>query len=193
MAATGTGTDSPSGADSGWLAEQATEARREREAEAGEAAAWSNASSGPAIDGVDALRCEVIAAQHEAIEQQRLTPDPPEAPPRLTPGPQAAIAARAAELLAEAHANPAISITDEAKAAAYFRGRAIAELPLPDPPSHEAQRPPSWTNPDDAPRLGDRCRSCRGGSWWTESTTPRGWRCRVCHPPAAPFVKTVRT
>jgi hypothetical protein len=39
-----------------------------------------------------------------------------------------AIARRAAELLAEARANPAICITDDAKAAVYFESRAIAEL-----------------------------------------------------------------
>lgn len=37
------------------------------------------------------------------------------------------IEARAADLLAKARANPAITITDEAKAADYFRSRAIAD------------------------------------------------------------------
>jgi hypothetical protein len=39
---------------------------------------------------------------------------------------EATISARVAELLAQCRANPAIRVTDEAKAADYFRARAIA-------------------------------------------------------------------
>jgi hypothetical protein len=63
---------------------------------------------------------------------------------------------------------------------------------LPDlPPAqlhsgHAARaRPPSWSNPQDRPRNGDRCCICRSGRWWTAAPIPDGWCCSTCHPPAA--------
>jgi hypothetical protein len=43
-------------------------------------------------------------------------------------------------------------------------------------------RPPSWSEAEDVPLPGDRCR-CGGRRWWCEAEAPRGWRCWTCHPP----------
>jgi hypothetical protein len=47
-------------------------------------------------------------------------------------------------------------------------------------------RLPSWGDPADAPRPGDRCGCCgrhgSGGRWWIERAEPKGWRCARCHP-----------
>lgn len=45
-------------------------------------------------------------------------------------------------------------------------------------------RPPSWSDPQDRPRHGDRCCVCRLGRWWTAAPTPDGWCCATCHPPS---------
>lgn len=199
-----------------WLAEQGAEAQRERDHEAREAAAWANASQ-PANTDADTLCCDAIAARSEAIEQERIRPElpdpeapmpPPEgwatgfattAPPQADP---AAIERRAAELLEGARAHPAITITDAAKAADYFRGRALAEArararalaPGNQPASIGRLRPVSWSDVSDTPRPGDRCDCCGSSRWWTESALPRGWRCGACHPPAVPFgVRWVRS
>ncbi len=34
------------------------------------------------------------------------------------------------------------------------------------------------------PQPGDYCGCCKGSLWWTETETPKGWRCCCCHPPA---------
>lgn len=44
-------------------------------------------------------------------------------------------------------------------------------------------RPPSWSEPDDEPRKGDRCCLCGSGLWWTAAPRPDGWCCSTCHPP----------
>lgn len=44
-------------------------------------------------------------------------------------------------------------------------------------------RPPSWSEPDDEPREGDRCCLCGSGRWWTAAPTRDGWCCSTCHPP----------
>lgn len=45
--------------------------------------------------------------------------------------------------------------------------------------------PPSWSDPAIIPTAGATCSCCRTGrTWWTETGTPKGWRCRACHPPA---------
>ena len=44
-------------------------------------------------------------------------------------------------------------------------------------------RPPSWSEPDDGPREGDRCCLCGSGRWWTAAPKPDGWCCSTCHPP----------
>ena len=47
-------------------------------------------------------------------------------------------------------------------------------------------RLPSWGDPGDAPKPGDRCGCCgrhgTGGRWWSERAKPKGWRCARCHP-----------
>lgn len=177
----------------GWLAEQAAEAEREREHEAQEAAAWASASQ-PANADADTLCCEAVAEEPEPIERERPRPDSEDAQSRNGP----AIGRRADELLAEARAPPAITITDAAKAADYFRGRALAEAralaPGNQPASIGRLRPVSWSDAADAPRPGDRCHCCRGETWWTEGVMPRGWRCAACHPPPVPFgVRWVRS
>lgn len=105
-----------------------------------------------------------------------------------------AFAARAAELLAAAERNPVLRVADREKAADYFRVRAIAKLTPQEPGATiHRLRPPSWADPSDIPRPGDRCSCCRGNRWWTESKDPLGWRCSTCHAPPQPFVRTVRT
>jgi hypothetical protein len=42
--------------------------------------------------------------------------------------------------------------------------------------------PVSWADTSLVPTPGARCRCCRGRAWWTEATSPRGWRCSTCHP-----------
>ena len=54
-------------------------------------------------------------------------------------------------------------------------------------------RGPSWADADDMPKPGDRCHCCHGGTWWTESAEPAGWRCHTCHPPVRPCMRQVRT
>jgi hypothetical protein len=44
-------------------------------------------------------------------------------------------------------------------------------------------RPPSWSDPADAPRESDRCCLCGSGRWWTAAPIPDGWCCSTCHPP----------
>ena len=44
-------------------------------------------------------------------------------------------------------------------------------------------RPNSWADPNARPSLGCFCGYCRGQQWWCERAEPKGWRCRVCHPP----------
>lgn len=56
------------------------------------------------------------------------------------------------------------------------------------------RRPPSWSDPHDAPQPGDRCNCCRQGRWWAEIEDPLGWRCGTCHPPAVTLgLRQVRT
>ncbi len=43
-------------------------------------------------------------------------------------------------------------------------------------------RPPCWSDPDDVPVEGDRCR-CSARRWWTYAPKPDGWCCVTCHPP----------
>ncbi|WP_198370504.1 hypothetical protein [Roseomonas rosulenta] len=43
-------------------------------------------------------------------------------------------------------------------------------------------RPACWSDPDDTPVEGDRCR-CGGRRWWTYAPKPDGWCCATCHPP----------
>jgi hypothetical protein len=43
--------------------------------------------------------------------------------------------------------------------------------------------PPSWSDPATLPSPGCFCSCCRGQTWWSEGTAPKGWRCSVCHPP----------
>jgi len=43
-------------------------------------------------------------------------------------------------------------------------------------------RPPAWASLDPPPP-GAWCLVCRGGRFWRERDTPRGWRCLSCHPP----------
>jgi len=45
------------------------------------------------------------------------------------------------------------------------------------------KRPVSWSEPADAPLIGDTCSCCRGARWWCETQEPSGWRCWSCHPP----------
>jgi hypothetical protein len=50
------------------------------------------------------------------------------------------------------------------------------------------QQPPAWPDPASPPPPGAWCSCCgrfggAGGRWWREAETPRGWRCRTCHPP----------
>lgn len=42
-------------------------------------------------------------------------------------------------------------------------------------------RPACWSDPDDLPVEGDRCR-CGGRRWWTYAPKPDGWCCVTCHP-----------
>ena len=65
---------------------------------------------------------------------------------------------------------------------------AVAE-PEPDggmPPEPLPYRLPSWADPADTPKPGDRCGCCgrrgSGGRWWIERAEPKGWRCARCHP-----------
>ena len=44
------------------------------------------------------------------------------------------------------------------------------------------QMPPSWSDMAITPTPGAICRCCRGRAWWTEATSPRGWRCSTCYP-----------
>jgi hypothetical protein len=43
--------------------------------------------------------------------------------------------------------------------------------------------PPSWAEVAIEPTAGASCVCCRGGRWWTEAESPKGWRCCICHPP----------
>ncbi len=57
-------------------------------------------------------------------------------------------------------------------------------------------RPPSWSESEDVPLLGDRC-CCGGRRWWCEAgDAPWSWRCARCYPPShlpADAVREVRT
>jgi hypothetical protein len=61
-----------------------------------------------------------------------------------------------------------------------------ADDALPPEPEALPYRLPSWADPGDVPRPGDRCGCCgrhgSGGLWWIERAEPRGWRCSRCHP-----------
>jgi hypothetical protein len=46
-----------------------------------------------------------------------------------------------------------------------------------------SKRPPAWAEPTDPPLPGSSCSCCGLGQWWCERDTPKGWRCRACHPP----------
>jgi len=107
----------------------------------------------------------------------------------------AAIAARTAELLADAEANPAVHIIDPDKASQYFRARAAADQSRANESAIIMRlRPSSWAGSGDEPQPGDRCSCCRGGRWWIERVVKRGWRCGICHPPPARFgMQWVRT
>lgn len=52
-------------------------------------------------------------------------------------------------------------------------------------------RPPSWSEPTDTPRAGDRCCTCGSCRWWTAAPTRDGWCCSTCHPP--PPGRTIAT
>lgn len=43
------------------------------------------------------------------------------------------------------------------------------------------QMPPSWSDATIEPTAGARCRCCSGSKWWTEATSPKGWRCTTCY------------
>jgi len=57
---------------------------------------------------------------------------------------------------------------------------------LPPEPEALPYRLPSWGDPGDVPKPGDRRGCCgrhgSGGRWWTERAEPKGWRCARCHP-----------
>ncbi len=42
--------------------------------------------------------------------------------------------------------------------------------------------PVSWADASLIPTPGARCRCCSGSVWWTEPTSPKGWRCATCYP-----------
>lgn len=106
----------------------------------------------------------------------------------------AALDARATQLMAEAERSPVVKIVDRERALLFFRGRAALELtPERFDPAIHRRRSPDWSDPTDVPRPGDRCSCCSRGVWWGERDEPRGWRCQICHPPAIPFVRQVRT
>lgn len=50
--------------------------------------------------------------------------------------------------------------------------------------SASTARPPSWSDPTDAPLNGDHCCLCGSGRWWTAAPTQDGWCCSACHPPS---------
>jgi hypothetical protein len=192
----------PSEADPGWLAEQATEARREREAEANEAAAWSNAASGPAIDEPGTRQLDAATSRRLAGDDLPLSPPPPEPaepPPRAPASPAqadpAAIAARAAELLAQASATRGVVITEEDKARDYYRAQAATEHRcfVCDGPARFGYGPPGWSQPlwtcrvhrDAVEQLRADPAAPHGAERppaWTEvADTPRtGDRCNAC-------------
>lgn len=60
----------------------------------------------------------------------------------------------------------------------------LPDLPptVPRSASVPAARQPSWSDPKDTPREGERCK-CGGRWWWTASPEPDGWCCSTCHPP----------
>lgn len=62
----------------------------------------------------------------------------------------------------------------------------LPELPPTVPRSTYAStaRPPSWSDPRDEPREGDRCCVCKSERWWTSAPRPDGWTCSTCHPPS---------
>jgi hypothetical protein len=61
-----------------------------------------------------------------------------------------------------------------------------ADRALPPEPEPLPYRLPSWADPADTPKPGDRCGCCgrrgSGGRWWIERAEPKGWRCCRCHP-----------
>ena len=62
----------------------------------------------------------------------------------------------------------------------------MPDLPPATPRSTYAStaRPPSWSDPADAPIDGDHCCLCGLGRWWTAAPTQDGWCCSACHPPS---------
>ncbi len=44
------------------------------------------------------------------------------------------------------------------------------------------QMPPSWSDMAITPTAGASCRCCDRSAWWTEATSPKGWRCTTCYP-----------
>jgi hypothetical protein len=51
-------------------------------------------------------------------------------------------------------------------------------------------RPPAESRIGPSPERGAWCSKCSrsdpkaGGCWWRDASTPAGWRCWTCHPPA---------
>jgi hypothetical protein len=102
-----------------------------------------------------------------------------------------AIAARAAELLAEAQANRAITITDAARATEYFRARALQEWAAAG--NRNPMRPPRFQAPtrwwsDSRPAW---CTGCNAVATWRADPPPAPnpavlrWRCVRCGGPIA--------
>jgi hypothetical protein len=102
------------------------------------------------------LRAQLRAAKPQILAHVRVeaVAQQPQAPPTTSAPPP----------------EPQVKATHEGPPAA-------AGLPLPRPFC-----PPSWSNVADVPTDADTCSCCRLSSWWTEAT-PRGWRCKTCHPP----------
>jgi hypothetical protein len=100
----------------------------------------------------------------------------------MTPMPQAT------EALVPDRVSERVSARELAEAAEPDAGPGDAPEGDDAPPEPEAlpYRLPAWGDPSDVPRPGDRCGCCgrhgSGGRWWTERTTPKGWRCCRCHP-----------
>jgi hypothetical protein len=69
----------------------------------------------------------------------------------------------------------------------------LPALPPALAPSRNAAtaRPPCWSDPDDLPVEGDRCR-CGGHRWWTYAPKPDGWCCVTCRPPVHLRAEAVR-
>jgi hypothetical protein len=112
---------------------------------------------------------------------------------RLTPDLRAQLRAAKSAILAHLRAEATAAASPPAAVAQPATRSAAGPLPLPGP-SRQPDRKPSWSDPNDRPQPGVRCHCCHGTRFWTEATTPRGWRCATCHPPlpggAVRFVRT---